>query len=82
MDRNTALQLLQTMIDYLEAGNQESDRYARSIMEWDSDNIAFWRKELERLRDEGEWTGLRAPEAEFLAAALRFLQQQLTTGTG
>jgi len=69
------------MIDYFEAGNQETDRAAKAIIEWDFEYPADWQAEIKRLRERGEWTGLRAPEAEIIAAALRSIQQQLEDRT-
>ncbi|MDW7774062.1 MAG: hypothetical protein SCH71_14340 [Desulfobulbaceae bacterium] len=77
MDKTSVLQLLQTMIDYFEAGSREADRAAKNILQWDSENLPAWNAEIRYLMEEGEWTGLRAPEAEIIAAALRSLQQQL-----
>jgi hypothetical protein len=77
MDKIAAHNLLQALIDYFETGNQETDPAAKAIIESDFENLADWRKEIKRLQISGEWSGLRAPEAEILASALRFIQQQL-----
>lgn len=74
MEQPRALQLLQVMIDYFEAGNQESDRLAKAILESDLEYDRRWRPELHTLLAGVEWTGLRAPEADLVAAALRLLQ--------
>lgn len=63
------------MIDYFEAGNKESDKAAKAIIEWDFENEALWQQELTRLRETGEWTGLRAPEADIIVEMLRSVQQ-------
>lgn len=76
MDKPAARRLLQTLIDYFEAGNKESDQMAKTIIEWDSEYLSEWREEIKRLRETGDWTGLRAPEADIIAAALRVIQQQ------
>lgn len=73
MDTISARQLVQTMVDYFESGNKETDRAAKQIIEWDSENLAAWRTEMQRLREAGEWSGLRAPEADIVAAALRLI---------
>jgi len=65
------------MIDYFESGNKETDRAAKAILEWDDEHLKDWQAEIKRLRDEGEWTGIRAPEADIVAGALRSIQQQL-----
>ncbi|HHO49038.1 MAG TPA: hypothetical protein ENN06_11405 [Desulfobacteraceae bacterium] len=77
MDRNTALQLLQTMIDYFETGTRETDQAAKAILEWDFQSPVDWPAAITRFRESIEWTGVRAPEAEMIAAALRFIRQQL-----
>ncbi|HER63292.1 MAG TPA: hypothetical protein ENO11_04880 [Desulfobacteraceae bacterium] len=77
MDNTAARGLLQTMIDYFESGNKETDRAAKAILEWDDEHLKDWQAEIKRLRDEGEWTGIRAPEADIVAGALRSIQQQL-----
>jgi len=75
MDNATAQCLLQTMIDYFETGSKESDRMAKTIIEWDSDSLADWQMEIKRLQESGQWTGIRAPEADIIAEALRHIQQ-------
>lgn len=82
MDTRTALRLLQTMIDYFETGNQESDGAAKAIIESDFQSVQDWRAEIDRRREQGEWTGLRAPEAEMIAAALRLIRRQLEKQPG
>lgn len=79
MDTMTALRLIQTMIDYFETGTRETDRAAKAILDWDFQYVADWQAEIKRLREEDEWTGIRAPEAEIITAALRFIRQQLET---
>ena len=78
MEKQDAQQLLQTMIDYFEAGNQDSDAAAKAILESDFEGREHWRAEAANLRQGTEWSGLRAPEAEIVAAALHHLQQLLT----
>lgn len=77
MDRSTPRLLLQTLIDYFEAGNPETDAAARAILDSDFGNRAHWEATVGRLRHGPGWTGLRAPEAEVVARALRALQQML-----
>lgn len=77
MDRDTALHLLQTLIDYFEAGNKETDSVAKDILDFDADFKEKWAEEIRRLLSSGDWSGLRAPEAEIIAAALHHLQQML-----
>ena len=77
MDNRNAQSLLQTMIDYFETGSKESDRAAKAILEWDFENETVWQGEIRRLRESGEWTRVRAPEADIVAAALRSIQQKL-----
>lgn len=74
MDNRAAQRLVQTMIDYFEVGNKETDRAAKNIIEWDAENLAEWRAEIQRIREAGEWSGLRAPEADIIAAALRLIR--------
>lgn len=78
MDERTALHLLQAMIDYFEAGNQESDGAAKAILESDFEYREKWREEIKELLAGAEWTGLRAPEADIVTAALRGLQRLAT----
>lgn len=77
MDERTARHLLQQMIDYFEAGNQESDGAAKAILASDSQYRAQWQREITELLAGVDWTGLRAPEADIVAAALRCLQRLL-----
>ena len=77
MDTTTSLHLLQTMIDFFESGNQETDAAAKSIIESDFEYSANWEAELQRLRQGPDWTGLRSPEAEIVGAALRHIQELL-----
>jgi len=70
------------MIDYFEAGNRETDRAAKDILESDFEFKTFWEEEIERLQQGEEWTGLRAPEAELVVEALRRLQGMLAEGDG
>jgi hypothetical protein len=77
MDRNVSLHLLQAMIDYFEAGNRETDAAAKAIIESDFENKAHWEAEIGRLKEGKDWTGLRAPEAEIVAVALRQMQRML-----
>jgi len=82
MEGAAALHLLQAMIDYFEAGNRETDGAAKNILESDFEYKAHWEGEIRRLQKGEDWTGLRAPEAEILAAALRRLQGMLAGGAG
>jgi hypothetical protein len=75
MDKDFALRLVQTLTDYFESGTKETDRAAKNIIEWDVENRADWQAEMQRLREKGDWTGLRAPEADIIAAALRLIQR-------
>ena len=77
MDSTTATHLLQVMIEYFEAGNQQTDAVAKSIIESDFEYLENWQAEIRRCKAEGEWTGLRAPEAEILASALGTVQKLL-----
>ncbi|MEW6426454.1 MAG: hypothetical protein AB1568_00320 [Thermodesulfobacteriota bacterium] len=71
MDAPTARQLLQIMLVYFETGNQETDGAAKNIFETAVDYRGRWQEEVARFRQSSDWSGLRAPEAELLAAALR-----------
>lgn len=77
MEKTEALHLLQSMIDYFEAGNQETDAAAKDILDSDIDYRDQWRQAGEELRQGTEWTGLRAPEAELVARGLRRIQELL-----
>ena len=77
MDRTAALHLLQAMIDYFEAGNQQTDGAAKAIIESDFEYLDDWQAEIRRRKAEGEWTGLRAPEAEIVVGSLRAIQKLL-----
>jgi hypothetical protein len=68
MNRIEVQQALQTLISYFETGNQETDAAAKAIVASDADNR---QEAIERFRNSTEWTGIRAPEAEMLALALR-----------
>jgi len=78
MDRDTALHLLQTLIDYFEAGNKETDHVAKDILAYDFEFQEKWSEEIKRLLSGGDWSGLRAPESEIIAIALHHLQQILS----
>jgi len=71
MDRTAALHLLQFIIDYFESGNRQTDGVAKNIIESDLEYLENWQAEIRSSRARGEWTGLRAPEADIVAAALR-----------
>lgn len=77
MDRTDTLHFLQAMIDYFEAGNRQTDAVAKYIIESDFEYANKWQAEIKRCKAEGEWTGLRAPEAEIVVAALRSMQKML-----
>lgn len=73
MEKVDSLHLLQTMIDYFETGNQQTDAVAKAILESDIAYNEKWEAEIRRFRNSTAWTGIRSPEAEILTAALRFL---------
>lgn len=77
MESRDALRLLQTMIDYFEAGNRETDAAAKAIIESDIEYGENWQRQIKGLRQGVAWTGLRSPEAELVAAALHSIQQML-----
>ncbi len=77
MDTRASLHLLQAMIDFFEAGNQDTDAAAKAILESDFEYSANWEAEIDRLREGADWTGLRAPEAEIVAAGLSIIQEML-----
>lgn len=77
MDKNTALHVLQTMIEYFEVGNKETDAAAKAIIEWDFEYAEFWEERMRQYRQGGNWTGIRAVEAEMVALALRDIQALL-----
>ena len=77
MDKIKSRHLLQTMIDFFEAGNQKTDAVAKAILESDFNFGAQWEAEIKRFRAGTDWTGLRSPEAEIVASALRSIQQML-----
>jgi len=77
MDKTAALRILQTLIEYFETGNNETDRAAKNIIEWDFEYLADWQVEIKRLNEAGEWAGLRAPEADIIVSALRTVQREL-----
>ena len=71
MDIMETQRVLATLIDYFEAGNRESDAAAKAVLAADSEFDEYWRAEIERFQRSVEWSGLRGPEAEILAARLR-----------
>jgi len=71
MNDSEVQQALQTMITYFESGTRESDEAAKTILLSDAD---YWQEKIEDFQASVEWTGLRAPEAEVLALALRTLR--------
>ena len=68
VERRKVQQTLQTLIAYFETGTKESDAVAKAILATDLD---YWQQETEQFQKSTDWTGLRAPEAEILALALR-----------
>ena len=77
MDRTAALHLLQVVIDYFEAGNKQTDSAAKAIIESDFEYFDGWQAEIRRFKAEGEWTGVRAPEADIVARNLHAIQEML-----
>ena len=77
MEKNVILHLLQSMIDFFEAGNRQSDGAAKAIIESDSEYPEYWQKEIKRFKAEGEWTGLRGPEAEIIGKTLGAVKNML-----
>lgn len=74
MDKKISEKALQALIDFFEAGNNESDTAAKSILDADYANKDYWRQEILHLRMGTLWSGLRAPEAELLVMALHELK--------
>lgn len=69
MEKKTNIrQALQTLVSYFETGTRESDAVAKAILATDSE---YWQLETDQFQKSTEWTGIRAPEAELLALALR-----------
>lgn len=77
MDKTGALRLLQALIEYFEAGNKTSDTIAKDILDSDGENLDFWQKEIQQLKNGADWTGLRAPEADILVLALRQINKMI-----
>ncbi len=77
MEMDDSLHLLQAMIDYFEAGNPEADAAAKAIIESDFEYSDHWQAEMEELLRGVQWSGLRGPEAELVASALRLIQQRI-----
>jgi hypothetical protein len=82
MEQKDAVHFLQAMTDYFEAGNQQTDAVAKDIIESDFEYLERWQAEIKRLKAAGQWTGLRAPEAEVIVEALRILQEMLDVPSG
>ena len=78
MEKKTAHLLLETLINYFEAGNMESDTAAKKIMNYDFDHQDVWHTAIKKLQESGQWTGLRAPEADILLEALQLIQEETT----
>ena len=77
MDRTAALHLLQVMIDFFETGNKQTDSAAKAIIESDFEYLDGWQSEIRLLKAEGEWSGVRAPEADIVARKLHAIQEML-----
>lgn len=71
------LHVLHLLIDYFESGNTETDAAAKAVIESDMDGREIWSEVIRQYRQGAEWTGLRAPEAEILANALREISPQV-----
>ena len=80
MDTREIERVLNTMIDYFEAGNPESDAAAKAILAADGEYEEYWQAEIEKFRRSVEWTGLRGPEAEILAGRLRQVAEMVAGG--
>ena len=78
VNRRKVLRALQTLVTYFESGTRESDAVAKAILATDID---YWRQETEQFQKSTEWTGVRAPEAELLAIALREIDNLLGEGS-
>ncbi len=70
MNNEATNRAVQALIDFFEAGNNESDIAAKNVLDADFANKEYWREELLHLRMGTLWSGLRAPEAELLVLAL------------
>lgn len=77
MGKITAQHVLQLLIEYFAAGNKETDAAAKAIIEWDSEYSDIWQGEMKLYREGTDWTGIRAVEAEMLAAALQKIKTRL-----
>jgi hypothetical protein len=82
MEKTEALRLLQSMIDYFEAGNQETDAAAKDILESDIDYRDHWRQAGEELRQGTEWTGLGRRKPNWSPGACAGSKSCWPTGRG
>ena len=48
MERNDSLRVLETLIDFFEAGNKQTDAVAKEILESDIEYKTKWAAEIER----------------------------------
>ncbi len=76
-ESDTLRRLLDTLATYLETGNAETDNVAKMVLAADVEYNEYWRPEVERFRRNGDWTGIRAPEAEMMALLLREVARRL-----
>lgn len=72
-----SLKVLDILIDFFEAGNSLTDSAAKLILKEDGEYEDYWSRVIKQFGSSVDWTGIRAPEAEFLSLQLRLIKEQL-----
>lgn len=75
--KSQAQRLLDALITFFETGIAETDAAAKAILQADADYHEYWQVEIEHFQKSVEWTGIRSPEAELLAAGLEDIRRYL-----
>jgi len=78
MNTSDPEKVLDLLIEYFETGNAATDAAAKAIFTEDGEYDDHWREVLDEFRQGIDWTGVRGPEAEFLALSLKSLRERLS----
>lgn len=76
--KTTDLQkVLDMLIGFFETGNTITDSAAKAIFMEDGEYDAYWQGVIDEFRQSLDWTGVRAPESEYLSLCLRSLRDRI-----
>ncbi|WP_419176164.1 hypothetical protein [Desulfosediminicola sp.] len=77
MKTNELLKVLDMLISFFETGNTVTDSAAKAIFMEDGEYDEYWQGVVDEFRQSVDWTGVRAPESEFLSFCLRNLRDKI-----